>query len=134
MLRCHNEAVVKGLNTTHRNREKTSTRCTMSVRRDPNIAMERISLRMKIRKALMFRKPKQAPEDLYYTDPLLYICLFLVFLLPAEEFKFYTIIFSFPPQSALSLHSSHDGFWQTAFILFLKYSVSFFKSLPTPPH
>lgn len=71
----------------------------MSVRRDPNIAMERISLRMKIRKALMFRKPKQAPEDLYYTDPLLYICLFLVFLLPAEEFKFYTIIFSFPPQS-----------------------------------
>ena len=60
----------------------------MSVRWDPNIAMERISLRMKIRKVFMFRKPKQDPENLYYTDPLLYICLFLVFLLPAEELKF----------------------------------------------
>lgn len=74
----------------------------MSVRQDLRVAPERISLRVKIRKVLMFRKKKQAPEDLYDTDLLLSVCLFLVFLPSAKEFMFHTVTFSFPPQSSFS--------------------------------
>lgn len=48
------------------------------------------------------RKSKQAPEDLYYIDLFLYVCLFLVFLSFAKEFKFYTVISSFPPEGTFS--------------------------------
>lgn len=74
--------MVKGLNGTHGNRRRYLYRaieCTMCGKQDLNVATERISLRMKTRK-VVFRKPKQAPEDLYYTDLLFCVCLFLVLL------------------------------------------------------
>lgn len=97
----------------------------MSAKQDLNVATEKISLRMKIRKVVVFGKPKQAPEDLYYTDLLFYVCLFLVLLPSAKEFKFYTITFTFPPQSVLFLQSSHDSSRQTPFVLFKILSVIF---------
>ena len=82
----------------------------------PNVATERISLRMKIRKVLMFMKQSK-PQRTCITLTSFSTSVF-AFSLSAKEFKFYTIIFSFPPHSALFLYSSPDGFWQRAFSLF----------------
>lgn len=67
----------------------------MPVRLDLNAATERISLRMK--GSSYVQEARASPEDLCYMDLLLYICLFLVFLLPAKAFHFYATIFSLPP-------------------------------------
>lgn len=81
----------------------------MSVKWDLNVATEKISLRMKIRKSSHVLEAKASPRGLVIPDLFLYVCLPLVFLPFAKEFKFYTLIFSFSPQSTLFLQFGHDS-------------------------